>query len=353
MEGVNQRVLLVFLLGLVSLGLFNTIRERPPDPGLVNLAVRSTVFALPTATPRVIKVEVTRIVEIVRVVEVTRVVTMPQAAAATPLALPVSPTVNAPATVVPVAPTATALPSPTPQVLALITPSAPQIVEASSGCPAATGEAYPLIPVLGAVADHPDVEHGDLNLGLRGYVGVDAALGLVAISGPTDDDPPQLVSVLRRDGLPDFVAAYRVRDWDWGCGERGCRGAEISTVEVSALALGAQPGEVVYLPSRRAEVYGGGVTALVLYADPTRLTAVYTRDDSVAHGYAIHLDGLCVNSGLVQAYRQANVAGRGQLPAVRAGQAVGTAQGDRVIVAIRDRGAFKEPRSHKDWWQGR
>jgi len=48
-----------------------------------------------------------------------------------------------------------------------------------------------------------------------------------------------------------------------------------------------------------------------------------------------------------------NDAGRGHLPALRAGQAFGRARGDEIGGVIRDNGAFMDPRSRKDWWQGR
>ena len=41
-----------------------------------------------------------------------------------------------------------------------------------------------------------------------------------------------------------------------------------------------------------------------------------------------------------------------QLPGVRNNQAIGTAAGNAIAVAIRDRGPFLDPRSRKDWWQG-
>jgi hypothetical protein len=71
---------------------------------------------------------------------------------------------------------------------------------------------------------------------------------------------------------------------------------------------------------------------------------------NVVQGYTLHLEGLCVDPGLLASYRQWNAAGRGQLPALRAGQAVGRARAARVGVAIRDTGSFMDPRSAKDWW---
>jgi hypothetical protein len=60
-----------------------------------------------------------------------------------------------------------------------------------------------------------------------------------------------------------------------------------------------------------------------------------------------------VDPNLLALYRQADAAGRASLPALRNGQPLGTASGGQVLVAIRDCGSFLDPRSRKDWWQGR
>jgi hypothetical protein len=106
------------------------------------------------------------------------------------------------------------------------------------------------------------------------------------------------------------------------------------------------------MPSRGPEIYGGGYVVLVVYAEPTRLTGVYTREDSVANGYAVHFEEICVDPNLLALYQANNATGRGSLPAVRNGDVIGTAMYGEVLVAIRDRGTFKDPRSRKDWWQG-
>jgi hypothetical protein len=95
---------------------------------------------------------------------------------------------------------------------------------------------------------------------------------------------------------------------------------------------------------------------MVLYAEEQRITLNYTRRDTVANGYAVHLENICVDPNLLALYRaQVNAEGwraTGRLPALRNNQALGTALGSELKVAIRDRGAFMDPRSRKDWWQG-
>lgn len=361
---------LVVLLSIVATAsLYITLRDWTPDSTRVHLAVRATLVAMPTATPQVI--EVTRIVEVTRVVEATRLIEVTRTAVFAPAPEPTSTR--------PVSPTATPspptrdsvepIPSPVGTVEPMITETeneSKSAVEtyaaqgigevgvdgasAAVGCRTVIGRNVPTVPVLGPSIAHPDVQHGDLNLALRGYAPVSAALGLVDIAGPTDADAPNLRSVAR-DGNLAVVGTLRVNDWDWSCGVHGCRGAPLVEPEVSAAALAVQPGSDIAIPVRGPEIYGGGFVALVLYADETRVTLGYTRDDSVAHGYVVHLEDFCVDAGLVSAYRSANTSGRGSLPALRNGDVVGTATSDRIVVAVRDRGAFKDPRSRKDWWQ--
>ena len=88
-----------------------------------------------------------------------------------------------------------------------------------------------------------------------------------------------------------------------------------------------------------------------MYADATQITLGYTRDGSVANGYAVHLDNLCVDPNLLHLYRTANASGRYQLPALRSGEPLGRAANTTLLVAIRDRGTFLDPRSRKDWWR--
>jgi hypothetical protein len=96
---------------------------------------------------------------------------------------------------------------------------------------------------------------------------------------------------------------------------------------------------------------GDGYEVLVLYASPGGITLKYTREDNVLYGYTLHLDGLCVDPRLLDLYRDCDRQGRGRLPAVRAGQPVGCVAASEVRFAIRDSGAFMDPRSRKDWWQ--
>jgi len=216
-----------------------------------------------------------------------------------------------------------------------------------------TGARYDAIPVNSPPADRPAAAHGDLNLALRGYTSTSAPLGLIDYGGSTDGGAPQMPGIFGDGRTPRFTGADRVYDWNWGCGGDGCRGNPITNPPVTLLGMETRPGEALAAPRRGAEIYPGGYVALVLYAEETRITLKYTREDNVVAGYTVHLEGLSVDANLLALYRQANAGGRNHLPGLRNGQPLGTASGSQIKVAIRDCGTFLDPRSRKDWWQGR
>jgi hypothetical protein len=121
------------------------------------------------------------------------------------------------------------------------------------------------------------------------------------------------------------------------------------------VALATTPGEAVYPPERGSQIYSGGYTAIVLYAEAQRITLGYTRRNSVATGYVVHIEDICVNPNLVALYRaQLDAEGwndSGRLPGLRNNQALGQALGSEIKVAVRDAGSFMDPRSQKDWWR--
>lgn len=211
---------------------------------------------------------------------------------------------------------------------------------------------YLSIPVDGPPTDRPAALHGDLNLALRGYTPTIGALTLLDIDGDTDPDAPQLDTIFEPPRLPTITAVFRVNDWDWGCGPDGCRGAPLSEPPVTLISVATAPGEPLFIPWRAPEVHGGGFRAMVIYADVTRLTLVYTRHDTAAGGYVVHLEDMQVDAGLLALYEATNAAGRGRLPALQLGERIGYAAGSTLKVAIRDTGSFMDPRSRKDWWMG-
>jgi hypothetical protein len=222
-------------------------------------------------------------------------------------------------------------------------------------CSTNSDASFNLISVEGPSADRPDYLHGDLNLAMRGYEIVVAFPGLVNYSGSTDSNAPQLAGLFGPNRYPGILAVYRVYSWNWACGAHGCPGPLISNPEVTLTGLSTTRSEPIFIPERGPGIFGD-YKALVLYAEEQRITLGYTRRDTVANGYAVHLENVCVDPNLLALYRaQVNAEGwrvSRNLPALRNNQALGTALGNELIVAIRDRGSFGDPRSRKDWWQG-
>lgn len=237
---------------------------------------------------------------------------------------------------------------PAPVYLPLIVRNAPPVVQ-----PPLT---YSAVPVEPPPTDRPAANHPDLNLAIRGFVGATGYLGLVTYDeDPTGPDlnAPQIDGMFAPPRLPAFRAVYQVYDWNWGCNPPdGCLGAPISDYPVTLLEMETASNEEISIPRRSPDIYLGDFKALVLYAEERRLTITYTRGDTAADGYLIHLEDFAVNPGLVALYQSLDVAGRGELPALRNGEIIGVADRGAVKLAMRDTGRFLDPRACKDWWQG-
>lgn len=223
------------------------------------------------------------------------------------------------------------------------------LVAKSPGCPTLNSETYGTLAPLPPPTNPPAEIHPDLNLALRGYISTTAYLGLVNYSGGFDPNAPQLPGLFSDKRTAVFRAADQVYDWDW---VNNRRGAPLTDWDVTLAGLLVTPTETIRVPSNAASI-GNGYAALVLYASAQRLTLKYTRNDNVILGYTLHLENICVEPRLLALYQSSNAAGRAQLPALNAGQGIGTARSNELGVAIRDTGSFLDPRSRKDWWQGR
>jgi hypothetical protein len=127
-------------------------------------------------------------------------------------------------------------------------------------------------------------------------------------------------------------------------------GQPITKFDVTLVEMGTTPGEKLYPPGRDNEITKDFLV-LVLYAEQFRLTFAYTREDTPADGYLVHVENLCVDPNLLALYEEMNAAGRDPLPALRGNDSIGIAHGNTLLVAVRDSGSFMDPRSAKDWWQ--
>ncbi len=222
------------------------------------------------------------------------------------------------------------------------------LVWRSHVCQPIPGESYTAISANGPHPRRPSDVHPDHNLAMRGYEPTNSGRGLVDYGGPSDQRAPRLHDLFFDRRLPSFQSVYQVHDWDW---DQMRRGPLLRDWPVTALGLSTSPGEVLYVPDSGYTI-GSGYEVLVIYASRDRIALKYTREDNVVRGYTLHVDGVCVEPGLLALYEQSDRAGRKLLPALRPRQPFGRARGDQVVIAIVDHGTFMDPRSRKDWWQG-
>lgn len=209
-----------------------------------------------------------------------------------------------------------------------------------------TGGQYSTVNVPGEPTDRPPAQHADLNIKLRGWQATGGDLGLVNYNGPTDTEAPKLYRLFADQRVPTFVQNYQVNQWDWGC---NCKGGPINDWPVTMSGMAVSPGETIHVPDSGYEI-APGLEVMVLYADQDSITLKYTAEDNVIYGYTIHLLDICVDPSLKSLYDQKHAAGRGELPAIAAGQPVGRARTGEIKVVIRDTGQFMDPRVEKDWW---
>ena len=221
------------------------------------------------------------------------------------------------------------------------------IVVRRPSCQPIPGEVYSALPVIPPPTSLPAEVHPDLNLAVRGMEESLATPTLVEYGGAADPGAPQLATLFFPYRRPVFVCCFQVYDWDWANMRRG---AAIAYPPATAMSVSILSGEVLRLPVSGYDI-GDGFAALVLYAAPDAITLKYTREDNVVHGFTLHLSGVCVSPDLLELFRQCDRDGRASLPALRHGQAFGRAEGDTLILAVRDTGSFMDPRSRRDWWR--
>lgn len=209
-------------------------------------------------------------------------------------------------------------------------------------------EKYNVLNVVPANAVQ-DTALRELNITLRGFAPTQSTQGLVDYAGEFDPAAPQLYGLFNDNRMPIFKNVFQVYSWDSLC---GCKSGLVTEYPVSLISLATSPGEVIRAP-RSGYYIGQDFQSFVIYADTERIALNYTREANPIRGYTIYIEGVAIDTSLLALYQQANSAGRNQLPALQSWQAVGRAKGNEILVAIRDAGAFMDPRSRKDWWHGR
>jgi len=214
-------------------------------------------------------------------------------------------------------------------------------------CEPIAGQIYASLGTVGSPTTAPPIaSHPDINMKVRGWEQTGGALTLVSYGGDTDPLAPKLDTIFGANHVPQFVQNYAVHDWDWPNMQAL---GPISNPEVTLIAFASSAGEILELPHCGYDI-GAGFGARVLYVDDDSMTLKYTGEDNVVSGYTIHLVQICPEPSLKARYEADHAAGRSQLPALYQEQPLGRARGNSFLVAIRDTGAFMDPRSDKDWW---
>ena len=209
----------------------------------------------------------------------------------------------------------------------------------------------------------PADAHADKNIALRGYqpnLNIAIRRGLVDYGSGDPTQPPQLATLFAPYRVPAFAEIHQINHWQWAPSPTpGTRGTPIQDYPATAVALTVSAGEPLHAPLSGYDI-GGGMEVIVLFADEDTITLHYTREDSAANGYTIHIDQICTDPNLLSLYdsldsengpRYQYPNASYDLPTLATGQILGTAGEQEVMVAIVDTGAFQDPRSCNEWWQ--
>lgn len=232
----------------------------------------------------------------------------------------------------------------------------PQVTKPSArpaGCQPLPGAHYASLTISGEPGPVPAAAHPDLNPALRGYtVATGCSVGLIDNCSTPPDDPgaPQLRGLFADHRRPTFLSVHWVYQWD------DVHDRPASAVEnrwgPSFVKVATTPSEIVSVPAAGRLIDNSlKLQVLVLYVGADWITLKYTREDTVVGGYTLHLQGLCVDPALQALYDSLEAAGRGQLPALQAGQVIGRAKGAALGISIRDCGSWMDPRNCNDWWR--
>lgn len=242
-------------------------------------------------------------------------------------------------------------------------------------CPTTSSRTYKIGTMRRYQQDYkrPAYNHPDKTLYMRGPKSASGTLGFVNFGKTQDKKAPQLATLFQPTRVPKFTALYKVPQWNWGTPPQP--GSALSTFETHALpsgysgnnvtVLGVQttPGELLRSPTSGYNLgspWGKG--AAILYADSTNdhaITLHFTREDSIAKGYSVQIQGVCVDPNLLKAYNARDVWNSGArytkksfpLPGLTAGQVFGVAMGTEIRLVVRDNGSWMDPRDMNDWWR--
>lgn len=262
-------------------------------------------------------------------------------------------------------------------------PQAPQVdsfvylplVSRGYACPTTSANSYAQGPVYQWDNDNPvrpAWNHADKNISLRSYnLNTSETKALFSyVSDPNEGNkPPQLGTMFNPDRATNAAAnisnVYRINGWNWQNPPLpGTRGSEVTNPGVTVLGLRTTPGDILQVPVSGYTI-GGAPTqmeVIVIYADADTVVLHYTREDSAAKGYTVHVDNICTDPNLLTLYTTLDNATRNtyhggpdatldyDLVTLTEQQTFGTAHFDEIRIAIVDTGAYLDPRSCWEFW---
>ncbi len=215
----------------------------------------------------------------------------------------------------------------------------------------------------------PAAQHPDKNLSMRSpYRDVSSTYPKAILnlgSQAADSNAPKLYGLFSPVQYnPTVVTNTQVHNWDWATMQNGAwldpNACPVNFCpQVSLVWFQSEIGQTIYVPNSGYRIGGNpNMEVLVLFADSDQITLKFTREDTVATGYTLHIEGICVDANLLALYQALDQNGTGprynnlsfNLPNLWAGQAIGVAKGTSFGVAIRDVGTFMDPRNYPDWW---
>ncbi len=209
----------------------------------------------------------------------------------------------------------------------------------------------------------PATDHADKNIELRSYIlNTDPNLvrELVDYGSGDSTQPPQFATLFSPYQVPPFADFHQVHHWNWEPSpDPGTRSDPITDPPVTAVSFILAPGTNLHTPTSGYDI-GGGMEVIVLFADADTVTLHYTREDSAAVGYTVHIDNICTDPNLLSLYDSLDASDGPRydypssgynLPTLSTGQIFGTTSLENMVIAVSDTGAFQDPRSCNEWWQ--
>ena len=240
------------------------------------------------------------------------------------------------------------------------------IASDSYACPTTSPHSYASGPAFQFDTDNPvrpAYNHADKNIELRGYVlNTDPNIQRELVDYGSNDptQPPQFATLFNPYQVPPLSGFYYVGQWIWAPSpDPGTQGPPNTQYPATALSFALPPGIPLHTPSSGYNI-GGGMEVIILFADTDTIALHYSREDSAAVGYTIHIDNICTDPNLLSLYNSLDNPNGPRydypsavynLPTLPAGQIFGTTSSGQMVLATADGGAFQDPRSCNDWWQ--